>query len=164
MARHLMAARPPWEGGRHSALAATDLVALPRSVAAKAPPTKALHPTDSSVCGGLLRLGIGFALQQRRLAFQAPAVAAEDAIAGDHPVAGHQQAQRVAGAGAGHGAWVAAQLRGQLGVVARLPDRDLLQGAPYLLLKRCAANIQWQLGSALRFADLRQYLAQAVAL
>ena len=78
-------------------------------------------------------------------------------------MAGHQQTQRIAGAGAGYGAWMAAQLCGQFGVVTGLPRRDLLQGAPDLLLKDRAANIQRQLGCALRLADLCQHLAQAIA-
>src|SRR3989338_8212665 len=111
----------------------------------------------------LLSRWLGFLLKQRRFARQAPAVAAEAAVAGDHPVAGYQQAQWVAGTGASHGAWTAAKLRSQFGVVTRLPQRNLLQGAPHLLLKCRAANIQRQLGGALRFADLRQYLAQAIS-
>src|SRR5690606_21580156 len=57
-------------------------------------------------------------------------------------MAGHDNGQRVGGAGAGHGAYCCrlAQPCGQLGITDRLPGRHPGQFGPYLLLKLAAVG------------------------
>ena len=91
--------------------------------------------------GASVTQGGALLVQQRLFAWHAPAVAGERALGANHPMAGHQQAQRVAGAGAGHGAGVAAELLGQFAIAPRLPRRNFAQGLPDPLLEGAAAQL-----------------------
>ena len=87
-----------------------------------------------------------FQFQQIFLDIQPLGVAGQAAICANDPVAGHHDAQRVAVAGAAHGAACLgfAQRRRQLSVGAYLPVGDLAQLRPYRLLKGRALCCQRQ--------------------
>ena len=84
--------------------------------------------------------------QQIFLDLQSLGVAGQTAVCANDPVAGHHDAQRVAVAGAAHGAACLglAQRRRQLTVGAYLSVRNLAQLRPYRLLKGCAPCCQRQ--------------------
>src|SRR3546814_4580184 len=107
------------------------------------------YPTAEIRSGS--RVSLCFALEQRRLAFQPPAIAGQRLMTADHAMAGHQQADGVAGAGAGDRTGVAAEGCRQLTVATRLAGGNLLQRLPDALLKGRAAQIERQLGGTLRF-------------
>src|SRR5690606_21844422 len=86
------------------------------------------YPTAENTSGS--RITLRFTLEQCGFAFQAPAIAGQRLMAADHAVTGHQQADRVAGAGAGDCPGVAAEGRRQLAVAPGLADGDLLQCLP----------------------------------
>lgn len=87
-----------------------------------------------------------FQFQQIFLDLQSLGVAGQAAVCADDPVARHHDAQRVAVAGAAHGAACLgfAQRRRQLAVGAHLPVGNLVQLRPYRLLKGRALCCQRQ--------------------
>src|SRR5260221_2862891 len=78
---------------------------MPTAIAPAAPPDqapmRALMKTSRAVAG--IRRSLLFQRQQRPLALQPPAIAAQPAVAADRAVAGHQQRHRVGGAGPADG-------------------------------------------------------------
>src|SRR5512146_359889 len=83
-------------------------------------------------------------MQQLLLALRSPAVAAEAAVAAHHAMARNNDCNRIAGAGAGHGAHCCRLVYGggDLPVGASLAARNLAQGLPDLELKGRAADVE----------------------
>src|SRR5690606_36265046 len=82
----------------------------------------------------------GFVLEQRALERQPAAVTRQRAVRADHPMAGHDQADRiraVRGADAARGCR-AADRACDVGIAARLAVRNRQQGVPHGVLKRRA--------------------------
>jgi hypothetical protein len=70
-------------------------------------------------------------------------IAAEIAVAADHPMARHEQGELVRGAGLSDRAdrfWLA-ERRGDLGIARGLAERDLLQCPPHPRLERGALDV-----------------------
>src|SRR5205807_339131 len=90
----------------------------------------------------------GFALlrEERALAFDAPAIAGEIAVAPHDAMAWHDDGELVAGASlrnCTHGSGLP-QRGGDVAVGRGAAGRDFLQRTPYPRLKRRAADIEWQ--------------------
>src|SRR5690554_4710529 len=87
-----------------------------------------------------------FLFQQRPLPFDPPAIAAEPAIGGDDPVAGHDHGGRIGAAGPGDGAGAAGQadLAREFAVGDGSAGGNLLKCSPYLALEDGAAQVQRQ--------------------
>ena len=87
-----------------------------------------------------------FAPEQLALAFDAPAVARQTAIAAHDPMTRNDDGQRIGATGLRHGAHRACATNAlrDVGVRRGAPGGDLAQGLPHLLLKRGAARIDAQ--------------------
>src|SRR5262245_45799379 len=96
-----------------------------------------------------------FLLQQRALAVDAPAVAGESAVVAHDAMAGNGEGELVCGAGTRDGAngFRGTDAPGDLGVGRGGTQRDGLQSAPDLLLKRRAADIEREVEAGLRGFD-----------
>src|ERR1700726_1104761 len=109
---------------RHSPLVSNrGVIAYPRSSSDPAISCQSIGSTTGFALGcrliGRLRRDCGaLPREQRALAFQSPAIAAEIAVAADHPVARHEQGELVRGAGLSDGTnrfWLA-ERRSDLGI------------------------------------------------
>lgn len=98
-----------------------------------------------------------FSGKQSSFALDAPAIAGQCLIGAHNPMAGHQQTERIACAGASHGSGVTAQICGQFAVAHGLAGWNGLQGLPDTLLESAAAQIEWQVGAAKGVFQLRQH-------
>src|SRR3954451_20003619 len=89
------------------------------------------------------------------LAVEAAGITAERAVAADHAMAGNEHRDMIVaigGADRTNGGGLADGGR-DLGITAGLPERNLAQLAPNLLLERRAGDIDRQLGRGVRVLD-----------
>src|SRR5690606_12317959 len=109
----------------------------------------------AGIVPGGCRSVLPFTAQQFALAFHAPAVAGELAVAAHDAMAGNHHRQAVGRAGAGHGAYRPGLLQpiGQLGVAEGGAGRNVPQGLPDAGLEGGAANVQRQVQAAPRVLD-----------
>ncbi len=96
------------------------------------------------------------AFEQSPLAFDAPAISRQRAVAAYHAVARHQDRDGVGGARTGHRAHAAGRpdCRGDLRVTAGGAGRDGAQRFPHAALEGGALDIERQIGGTRRLVDL----------
>ena len=109
----------------------------------------------------LRRFTDAFQFEQMRLGRQPAGKAGQRAITADHPMAGHDDGDRIAAVGGADGAGRTglAQALGQLPVGARLAVRDLQQAVPDRALERRAGEVQRQVEALAQSGEIFTKLA-----